>query len=344
MKVLAASVLTYARDIYNGTRKYPLPTPSVPGSSAIARVAAVGADATHIKPGDLVHVDCLLRGRDDDNAKSLSGIHEGFSAGSKKMMHGEWRDSTYAEYARLPLENCFVLNEKRLLGSSAEEGLGYKVEELLAIATNLVPFGGLRAIGVDVSDNVIVSPATGSFGSAAVQVALAMGANVIAMGRNIETLSRVKLTFASDSEKEDRVRIVQITNDQQEEVKALTKYGEADVLLDISPPMAENSTHIKSAILSLRPSGRVCLMGGLMGDVAIPHAAVMFRDLTIKGKWMYEREDIYRLIRMVESGVLKLGKGAGIQTINRFPLNEWQQAFDAAAERGGPWEKVAIIP
>ena len=90
------------RQIYNNERQYPYPKPLVPGTSAIGRVAAVGPDATSLKPGQLVHVDCVIRGRDDPDNIFLAGIHEGYTEGSKKLMHGEWKDSTYAEYAKVP--------------------------------------------------------------------------------------------------------------------------------------------------------------------------------------------------------------------------------------------------
>lgn len=42
----AVNILSYASDIYNGTRQYPFPTPLVIGFSAIARVVSPGPDAT----------------------------------------------------------------------------------------------------------------------------------------------------------------------------------------------------------------------------------------------------------------------------------------------------------
>lgn len=89
VRVLVANVISYMGSIYNGERKYPFPMPLVPGTSAIGRVAAVGPDATLLKPGMLVFVDCTIRGRDDTNAVFLSGIHEGATEGSKKLMRGE---------------------------------------------------------------------------------------------------------------------------------------------------------------------------------------------------------------------------------------------------------------
>ncbi len=148
VRVLVASVVPYMRDVYNGTRQYPFPMPLVIGSSAIGRIAAVGPDTTFLSPGQLVHVDMFVRGRDDPTARFLLGIHEGFTEGSRKLMHGEWRDTTYAEYAKMPLENCDALDETRLLGSPKDGGLGYKIEDLQYISALLVPYGGLRDIDV----------------------------------------------------------------------------------------------------------------------------------------------------------------------------------------------------
>ncbi len=67
------------RDIYNGNRKYPFPTPLIPGTSFIGRVAAVGADATKIKAGDLVFVDCVVRSRDEPADVFLASIVQGRS-------------------------------------------------------------------------------------------------------------------------------------------------------------------------------------------------------------------------------------------------------------------------
>jgi D-arabinose 1-dehydrogenase-like Zn-dependent alcohol dehydrogenase len=134
----------------------------------------------------------------------LGGIHWGYSASSAKLMAGEWRDATYAEYAKLPLENCYALDEARLLGSPDAGSLGYSIEQLAFLSGLAVPYGGLLDINLRAGETVIVAPATRAFGGAAVNVALAMGAKVIAMGRNKEALSRIAATS-------ERVRAVQIT-------------------------------------------------------------------------------------------------------------------------------------
>jgi len=91
VKVLTAGVISYIRDIYNGKRNYPFPTPLIAGTSAIARVVAVGPDAVKLKPGDLVFVDCTIRARDSDDI-FLAAISQGFGEGSAKLMRDVWRD------------------------------------------------------------------------------------------------------------------------------------------------------------------------------------------------------------------------------------------------------------
>ena len=129
LRVEIANIISYSKYIYDGSRNYPFPTPLVPGTSGLGRVAAVGPDAVLLKPGQLVFIDCFVHARDDPGAAFLLGVHEGHTEGSKKLMRGEWKDATYAEFAKLPLENCFPLNENLLV-----DKLDYKVEDLQDIS------------------------------------------------------------------------------------------------------------------------------------------------------------------------------------------------------------------
>lgn len=352
IQVLCAGLLSYSKDIYNGARKYTLPTPSIPGSGAIGRIVAVGNDATSLQTGDLVLCDIYLRGRDDRNVGALLGVHDGHSAAAKRMVHGEWRDSTYAEYVKLPLENCFRLNEEKLLSSLSSArtpngggvgGLGYSVEELLHITSFAVPYGGLRDVGLDICETVLIAPATGMFGSAAVKVALAMGANVIAMGRNASALQQLKTDHHLTSKESGggRLETVLITNNIQTDTAAIASFGlPVDVYFDISPPSASESTHLRSGILSVRHGGRVSLMGGIRGDVAVPLGYLMHANMTIKGKWMYEREDVLKLIKLVENGRLRVDGGS----VKKYALEQWEEAFEVAANEAGPGRLVALVP
>lgn len=258
VRIVAANIISYTRDVYSGKRPYPFPTPLTIGSSALGRVAAVGPDSTKLKPGDLVFVDTCVRSRDDPSDIYLAAVHDGFTPGSKQLMKDMYRDWTYAEYAKIPLESLTVLNEKRLTGNPSDGGLGYQLEQVAFMSGMLVPYGGLKDIDLQAGQTIIVAPATGPFGGAAVLVAQSMGARVVAMGRNKDSLEYLKKRVPHP----ERLETVPITGDMQADLNELKKFGQIDAYFDIGPPEAYNSTHIKSAILALRHGGRISLMGG----------------------------------------------------------------------------------
>ena len=105
---------------------------------------------------------------------------------------------------------------------------------------------------------IVIAPATGQFGGGAVQVALAMGAKVIAMERNKDSLANIK----KNTPHPERVETVPITGDIEKDCEEIKKHGPVDAYFDIGPPQAYASTHIKSCINALRHSARISIMGG----------------------------------------------------------------------------------
>jgi threonine dehydrogenase-like Zn-dependent dehydrogenase len=128
------------------------------------------------------------------------------------------------------------------------------------------------------------------------------------------------------------------------DAKELTKDGPADVFFDISPAAAVTSTHLQSCMLALRREGRVSLMGGQKELTPMPIRVIMRYNLTVKGKWMYTKEDIRGLINLAEMGYLKLGEAGGIKTVGKFPLEQFEAAFDTAAKNNALGLQTVITP
>lgn len=335
VRVISTGVLSYSKQVFDGTRQYPRPIPSTPGTGAVGRIVALGPDSTSLKTGQLVFVDGVVHSRDDPSDIFLMGLHDGHTPGSKKLMHGSWRDGTWAEYCQVPLETVFPLNEDRLLSE-----LGYSEADLSTLGRFLVVYGGLKDISLTAGETIIVAPATGGFGGGAVMVALAMGASIIAMGRNENALTGLANKF------EGKVKTVKITGDVEKDVEELKKAsrGSIDAVFDISPPMAAKSTHLKSCISAVKIGGRISLMGGLPGDMPIPLGLVMHKDLKLQGKWMYGRDEIIAIIKMVEGGILKIGQHAGMRKAGDYTFKDWREALDAASDNSG-WDTfVAMRP
>ena len=339
VRILYTNVLPYARDIYNGSRKIPIiPTPFVPGSAAIGRVSEIGSDATILTPGQLVLVDTFIRARDNPTTAILHGYTSGrLGEGGPKLAESEWRDSTYAEFAKCPLENCYPVDEARLCGAVKDGGLGYSILDIIAVWPCMVAYGGLKDISLLAGETIIVAPATGTFGGGAVVVALAMGARVVAAGRNESVLKKIKALS-------DRVEVVKLTGEVDVDAQALASFGTPDTYIDFSPHAAAKSTHIKSALTALKINGRASLMGGISDDVAIPYLMTIIKSLQLKGKWMYERDDCLGFIKLIERGLLKLGPEMGFRVAGTFGLDEWEKAIDEAAKSSGFGAYVVLEP
>ena len=166
-------------------------------------------------------------------------------------------------------------------------------------------------------------------------VASAMGARVIAMSRNINALHKI-------AEKSPRVNIVQTKGDVEADAKALQQFGKIDAYFDISP--AVDTTHVRSCLMALKKYGRASLMGVIQGDIPISYQMAMSKSLTIRGQFMYERDDVRDIIKLAETGILKLGKSAGVDIVGEFPLEEWEKALDIAAKNPGAGKIVLFTP
>jgi alcohol dehydrogenase len=227
---------------------------------------------------------------------------------------------------RVPLECVFPLGDV----APAD------VSRWCASGIMLVPYGGWLASGLQPGETALVNTATGNFGSAAVAVALAMGAGaVLATGRNEAALADLVRRFGP------RVRPVRLSGDaaaDTERMKAAAK-GPIDRVLDILPPLPD-ATPVRAAAMSVRANGSVVLMGGLGVDVALPYRWLMRNNITIRGQWMYPREAVPRFIALLRSGLLPLDH----VDITEFPLAGINEAITHAAAHAGPFRLTVLRP
>jgi alcohol dehydrogenase len=205
-----------------------------------------------------------------------------------------------------------------------------------AFGNFVVPYGGYVTANLRPGETVLVNGATGAFGSGGVAVALAMGASrVIATGRNQQALDDLRRRFG------ERVRPVRMVVDEERDRKAIQEAATApiDCVLDLLPPAATPS-QVRAALLTVRPYGRVVLMGGVGQDVAVPYSWLMRNCVTIHGQWMYARDSIARLIGLVRAGLLRLDH----HEATCFGLDEVNDAVAHAAANAGPFNMTVLRP
>jgi len=351
VKILTSLVQSNLTNIFHAVEPhFRLPYPIIPGSFSIGRVAGLAADATVLKEGDLVMVSTLLNARDDPSVGVVWGVTAGLREETKKLYSAVATKGHFAEFVRAPLENVFKLDEKRLFGAPGAGGLGYKPGDLTILAANAIAYAGLRAIDVKAGERVVITPATGHYSTAAVDVAVAMGARVVAASRNAEGLAKIRSTYSSDdsnfgSGATQGIETVQLTGDIEKDTAAMKSFGPVDAVVEVSPPAATGATNFAAAIASLRTDGRISLLGG-RGDqnIPVPYAQAMWNNLRIQGSWMYTREDVQAVIRLTEAGLLRFGKRAGHVVEGVYGLDQLEEAIDKAVEKHGPGCIVYIQP
>jgi alcohol dehydrogenase len=324
--VAAAKVLAYAADVFSGKRQYLLTPPLIPGSGGVGRVAAVGLDAAELELGDWVICDPTVRAR--DNAISPATMLQGLTAGDPRGLGLQkyLPDGTWAQRVRVPTENAIPIGPIQVSEAKVWATIG----------SYLVPFGGFDAAQLKAGEIVVLNGATGAFGSAGVAVALALGAaSVIATGRNRERLEGLAQSFGS------RVRSVAMTGDEEVDRARILAIapGPIDCVLDLLPPAA-SAAQVRSALLTVRPFGRVVLMGGVRQDLSLPYAWLMRNCITLRGQFMYARASVGRLLALVRAGVLELDASK----IVSFGLEQVNEAVTHAAEHAAPFEATVLVP
>lgn len=324
--VLTAPVFSYTNEVLSGARQYPLLLPMAIGCGAFGRIRAIGPDATLLKPGDLVFCDPTVRSRDD--AASTPIMLQGWIAPGPQaqMLQAHFRHGAFAQQMLMPLENATPM------GAVDSTELG----NWCAMGTALIPYGGLLAANLKAGEIVLISGATGHFGSAGVMAALAMGAAcVITPGRNQTVLAELSRRYGS------RVIPIVLTGDEAQDQQRMRQAapGPVDVVLDILPPLADASP-VRAAAMTVRPHGTIVLMGGLRVDLGLPYAHLQRNSITVRGQHMYPPDAPARLIALVKAGLFSLAE----LTVARFSLEQANEAVAHAAATGGPFHYTVIEP
>jgi D-arabinose 1-dehydrogenase-like Zn-dependent alcohol dehydrogenase len=291
-----------------------------------------------LKPGDLVYIDSTIRGRDDPDALIISGHTGGQVDSGKKLIEGEWRDGTLQKYHKSPLENIYPLDEKRLCGE-----LGYSTSMLAVISLYAVAAGAIiEAADVKVAETVIVGPSGGNFGGLAVEVALACGANVIALGRSEAKLEAMMTKLGNPPQ----LSYVVMTGDTEVDTAAIlckTPNGKgAEVYNDWTPAELQGpAPYMAAAVRVLKRGGRLVLSGGSSDNLPVSYGWIVIQDIQIKGKCMCNKKTVEQIIRMIEQGRLRIGLESGSE-LAEFNLDEHDQATEHARENGG-WRNYTVL-
>jgi alcohol dehydrogenase len=318
VQVEATALVSYFRAYVEGRLPgyFPPVRPFTPGTNGIGVIDAVGDHVYGLRSGQRVLLSGYARAAENVPEPTEALLSLTANPGAHALVD-DWRDGTLAEYALVPASTVTPIPAALATTDSAR---------LAVVVRCLVPFGGFLRGRLSPGETVIVNGATGAFGRAGVQVALAMGAaEVIAAGRN--------KTVLDDLAGIPRVRTVALTGDHDTDVAAL---GPADLALDmIGQATTPDST--LAALAALRRGGRLVLMGSMTVPLPIDYLALMLSGKEIIGNFMYPADAPARLLSLAAAGLLDLGA----LEVAAYPLGDLGSAMDRAAEPGAPMVVVS---
>jgi alcohol dehydrogenase len=314
VRVEASALMSYLKAYVEGRLPIYSPPdgPFTPGGNAIGTVHAIGPEVYHVKAGQRVVISShIVAG---ENAPETAQFLLGITAGpAGKALQADWRDGTLAEYAHVP-KSCVTPVEGLNAVSAAQ---------LSVLPRFAVPYGGLSHGRLAAGETIVVTGATGAYGSAAVLLSLALGAGlVVAAGRNkaaLEALARVG---------GPRVATVALSGDVEADAKALRAAtgGGAHMAFDMVGGAQDPSATL-AALKSLRRGGRLVLMGSMAVPLPISYLEVMLNNLEVIGQFMYPQDTFMRLVELARAGLLDL---RAIRA-RPFPLEALPAAMEAAA-------------
>ena len=279
VKLRAASVNHIDIWVRLGATGIAIPMPHILGGDGAGVICDVGGEVNNVKPGDAV---CLYLFSGCGQCEFCLS-HRDFMCVYVRAL-GERLDGTYAEYVRLPAENCFPIPAGMSFAEAAAFPLVFvTVWRMLITHARLKPEETILIIGIG-----------GGVAGAALQVAKKIGANVIVTSGSDEKLELAKKYGAAHT-------INHREKDFAQEVRALTENRGVDVVLDcVAGEVWQKS------LAALARSGRLVTCGATAGGSPETDLTPIFtKHLQIFGSTLGSRDEFRQLLSFMAVAEIK---------------------------------------
>jgi NADPH:quinone reductase-like Zn-dependent oxidoreductase len=286
-----------------------IPMPHTLGADGAGIVVEVGNDVKGVSTGDKV---CLYPFTGCGECEFCLTRRDFMCIHRKSL--GERLDGTYADYVKLPAENCFAVPAGFTFAEAAAFPLVFiTLWRMLITNAQLKPGESLLIIGVG-----------GGVASASLQVAKKIGAHVIVTSGADEKLEQAMQLGADHG-------INHRTQNFVDQINTLTDHHGIDVVLDC----VAGETWRKSLAVLAR-GGRLVTCGATAGGQPIDDlSAICLKHLKIYGSTLGSREEFRQVLSFLQ--------GSGIRPIidRQFPLEDAAVAQERM-ERAQQFGKIVL--
>ncbi len=295
--------------VRSGTPHVPLP--QTPGADAAGVVDRLGEGVTGLTPGDRVLVQPGL----------YCTACEFCRAGEQSLcttfrIVGEHVAGTFAEFAVVPSRNLFPVPRGLSWTQAAAFPLAYQTAWRMLVGR----------VALRPGETVLIHGAGGGVGGAALEVALLVGARVLATTAGAEKAARISAAGAElvvDYAKEDVLDVIRAHTDKRGVDVVVDTVGEATWM-----------TSLKAAA----KGGRIVTCGATSGPNPKEEIRLIFwKHLSILGSTMANDREFRALYAAVAAGRIR-------PRIDRvFPLSEAPAAY-RHMEEGRAHGKIVLVP
>jgi len=311
VRVRATAVNHVDIDMRDGSSRLPISLPHTLGFEVAGDVAELGSDVTGVTVGQRVAPQYQIHCR--QCPLCLEGEH---SLCQRTQMLGVQLPGGYAEYVKVPAWCLLPIPDDVSYTDAAA------VQTTLGTAWHAL----IRRANLRAGETVLVSAAGSGVGTAGIQIARLAGARVIASAG-----SEAKLQRAAELGAMAGVNYHE--QDLAEAVLELTHGAGVDVVLE-----HVGGKVFEASLKTLRPNGRLVVVGGHGGEVVPLDLIVLFRNQwSVIGSQRQTEAELRQIFDLMSSQELR----PTIHTV--LPLAEAAQAH-GILERREQFGKVILTP
>ncbi len=328
VEVKATFVAPSTNDILNPGGNFIRPAlPAIFGSDAVGIISKLGSKVRGLEEGQKVWVNSLLYDKTDEYAlMGREGLSDSmafqgmftFNPDNVRLLD-EYQGS-FAQYVKAPSTNVAILPDN------------FPLEQAVRIGYLGTAYQALKYANVHYGSTVLINGATGTVGTSAVLLSLAMGATkIIAVANKKERLEKIRQINPSVIS-----TLSLLDGDVTGKIRELTNGKGAESFVDCLQYVDTQSTH--QCLYGVKKGGTAVFVGGATGNINIPYGFLLGTEIKLTGSLWFHNYEANEMVSLAESGLLNLN----LFDVKTFSLDEINEAVALAGSRLGGLTTVMV--
>lgn len=142
----------------------------------------------------------------------------------------------------------------------------------------------------------------------------------------------------------EKLRYMAVSGDEDKNAEAIRRLapGGVDVFIDWTPGWFEKPLYLPAALKTLNPCARIVLSGARHGNLELPYKTAPHLNWQVLARWANTRDALVRTVKLINDGVLKIGKSGGSEFKTLDTIEDVEGAKEHAAD-GGRFKSYTVL-